>query len=93
MSLTNLRRAALASSAALLLMLPSCGTSHLMRWSNGEASDFTPIEDDRTRSVVVPAGTVLMLPVTVVWDVATFPFQWIWGIYPYGHELDPDREG
>jgi hypothetical protein len=74
---------------ALVLLLPGCATGHLIRWSRGEDSTFS--RPPATKDVYVRAGgTVLALPVTVVWDVATFPFQWIWDVYPYGGSLDPD---
>jgi len=39
-----------------------------------------------------PIGTLAALPATLVWDIATFPFQWIWGVYPYGGTLTPDDQ-
>ena len=76
--------------ACLLLLLPlsACATSHLMRWSKGKTSIYNPPTEDP--AYVVPAGTVVMLPAVLVWDVATFPFQVIWGVYPYGGDLQPE---
>lgn len=82
------RRAALLTLACSLLWLQGCATNHLFRWSHGETSVFTePYEE--YAPYVRPAGLVLGLPVTVVWDVATFPFQWLWDVYPYGSDLGP----
>ena len=79
--------------AALLVLaafaLPSCATQHLLNWSRGERSLFHQPQEEQA-SFVRPAGTVLVLPVTVVWDILTFPFQWIWDVHPYGPKLEPE---
>ncbi|MCB9880288.1 MAG: hypothetical protein H6834_00735 [Planctomycetes bacterium] len=80
-------------TAALLLLascaMTSCATQHLFRWARGEQSLYhQPLEKEA--SFVRPAGTVLVLPVAVAWDIVTFPFQWLWDVYPYGAKLSPD---
>ena len=45
-----------------------------------------------TRSFAQTGGTVVALPFAFVWDVATFPFQWIWGVHPYGGTLTPELQ-
>ncbi|GEM_PF-2672870 len=76
----------------VLLSIPlgSCATNHLFHWSRGEASIY-PQPSDKAKPYVVPAGTVIVLPVALAWDVATFPFQWIWGAHPYGDVLAPEN--
>jgi hypothetical protein len=87
----QLRRAVLAPVALLALLgTSSCATNHLLNWSAGEASIFHQPDNEVVRAIVVPGGTIAALPVTIVWDVATLPFQWIWGVHPYGGALEPD---
>ena len=71
------------------LGLQGCATNHLFRWTRGEASQWKQPADNGT-DYVRPAGLVLALPVTLVWDGITFPFQWIWGVYPYGPSSSPE---
>jgi hypothetical protein len=72
-----------------LLGLQGCATSHLFRWTRGEASQW---KQPAANSVdyVRPAGVVLGLPIALVWDGITFPFQLIWGVYPYGPSSSPE---
>lgn len=83
----RLRTAVLLTIASLACT--SCATRHLLNWSRGERSLFAQPQEQQA-SFVRPAGTVLVLPVAAVWDVITFPFQWIWDVYPYGPSLEPD---
>ncbi len=84
------RRIGLCALALILLLVPSCATRNLVRWSKGEDSIYQqPV--GRNEIFVRAGGTVLAFPVAIVWDVLTFPFQWLWGAYPYGDELDPDK--
>ena len=71
------------------LALQGCATSHLFRWTRGEASQWKQPAANAT-DYVRPAGLILGLPVTVVWDGVTFPFQLIWGVYPYGPSSSPE---
>lgn len=71
--------------------LQSCATNHLLEWSEGKPSIFSqPSEENR--SYVHPAGLVLGLPITVTWDVVTFPFQFLWDVFPYGSEMRPEDD-
>lgn len=74
---------------AVCALLPSCATSHLIQWSQGQPSAF----NDPPASTAVytrPGATVLAFPVAVAFDVVTFPFQLIWEVYPYGTENAPE---
>lgn len=71
------------------LGLQGCATNHLFRWTRGEASQWKQPAANGT-DFVRPAGLVLGLPVTLVWDGITFPFQLIWGVYPYGPSSSPE---
>ena len=71
------------------LALEGCATSHLVRWSKGEKSYYA--EPSGGKEYVIAPATVIMFPVTLGWDIVTFPFQLIWGIYPYGGDLDPKQ--
>jgi uncharacterized protein YceK len=72
-----------------LLGLQGCATSHLFRWTRGEASQWKQPAANAT-DYVRPVGVILGLPVTVVWDVVTLPFQLVWGVYPYGPSSSPE---
>lgn len=90
MNRRRLRLSGLALCLALAGVLPGCATSHLLEWSNERPSTFGQPQEQK--SIYVRAGgTVIAFPVTVVWDTATFPFQWIWGVYPYGEETAPSE--
>ena len=69
--------------------LGSCATNNLLRWSRGEPSVFEAPPDNKANVAIRAGGTILVLPAFFVWDVATAPFQWIWGVHPYGPDLDP----
>lgn len=88
-----LRRAILASAALLTLFgTSSCATNHLLNWSAGDPSIFHQPGEELAQTIVRPSGTIVVLPAVLVWDLATFPFQWIWGVHPYGGKLSPDTE-
>lgn len=75
----------------LLLALPllsACATSHVLRWSRGRDSMFEQPTKD-SAPFVHPASVVLSLPIAFAWDVGTFPFQWLWGVHPYGATMTP----
>lgn len=75
---------------ALCALLQGCATSHLFSWSKGEPSAFK--QPPESKSIYVrPGATVLAFPITVVWDVVTFPFQWLWNVYPYGEDNAPEK--
>ncbi len=76
--------------AGLAAAASGCATNHLLRWSRGETSYYNR-PDKASEPFAVPAGTVLAFPVALAWDVATFPFQWLWGTYPFGEVLSPEN--
>ena len=44
-----------------------------------------------SRGFLKPFVTVVGFPFAVAWDVVTFPFQIIFGVYPYGDDfMDPE---
>jgi hypothetical protein len=88
---TKPRRPLLGCVFALVsaLTLSSCATSHLFRWSAGKPSLYGQPDGEFMQSLVHPIGTIAALPLTLVWDVATFPGQLIWRVHPYGHNTSP----
>jgi uncharacterized protein YceK len=79
----------LAPVLAVAALLQGCATSHLINWSKGEPSAYKrPAEGNSV--YVRPGATVLAFPVAVAFDVVTFPFQWVWEVYPFGEENAPD---
>ena len=74
--------------ALLCFAMSSCATNHLLRWSRGEQSLFSQPGEDAA-PYVIPAGTVLALPVTAAWDILTFPFQFLWDVHPFGPTMAP----
>lgn len=85
----SLRFRSAAVLVFLAMMCTSCATNHLLNWSRGDRSMFSQPPEQHT-AFVRPAGTVLVLPVTFVWDVVTVPFQWLWDFYPFGNGLAPE---
>lgn len=71
---------------ALLCVLPlaSCSTTHLVRWGMDEPSIYFEPTGEYSRGMLKPFVTVVAFPVTVAWDVVTFPFQALFGTFPYG---------
>ena len=85
-------RLRIAVLALLLgLCLPGCATTHVVAWSKAEPSTFGQPEESKS-PFVRPAGTVLALPIAFVWDVVTFPFQWLWDVHPYGEVAAPSAD-
>ncbi len=90
------RTSSVLAGLVLLAVLPftftSCASSHLVRWSFGKSSNYREHDTELGNSVLKPTVTVIALPITGVWDIATFPFQMIWGVYPWGDTyLDPQQ--
>ncbi len=80
---------------ALLFSLPmvSCSTVNLVRWGTDESSVYYEPSGGFSRSILKPFVTVVGFPVALVWDIGTFPFQALFGVYPYGGNfMDPDLE-
>ncbi len=90
MSRSVVRRASLACALALSLCLGSCATNHVLNWSVGDPSMYKQNPDHRKRAFLNTGGTLVALPAAIAWDVVTFPFQYIWGVYPYGDILHPN---
>jgi hypothetical protein len=69
-------------SVLLLLgsaLLPSCATSHAIRYSYGKSSFYQEAEtDDVWRAVY---GTPLVIG-SIGWDVITLPVQIVFGVWP-----------
>ena len=87
-----IRRLVLAGAVIILplLSLNACATNHLLEWSDGEPSMYKQPSGEIERSFVRPAGTIAAFPVALVWDIATFPVQWMFSIYPYGDAATPE---
>ncbi len=78
---------------ALLFSLPmvSCSTVNLVRWGTDESSVYYEPTGEFSRGMLKPFVTVIGFPVTLAWDVGTFPFQLLFGVYPYGDSfMDPE---
>lgn len=77
------------SVITLAALLQGCATGHLIEWSKGEPSAFQ--QPAPSKSLYIrPGATFLAFPVAVAWDVVTFPFQWLWDIYPFGEDNAPE---
>ncbi len=79
-----MRRKQLLAAALLLLALPSCATTNLARWGWNGTSAIDEPHGEVSAAILKPGVTILGMPVAVAWDVATLPFQAIFGVYPYG---------
>ena len=81
----------LFASVLLVLLLPSCATVNLARWGWGASSTIDEPHGDVSAAILKPGATVIGMPVAVTWDLATLPFQAIFGVYPYGQKhMVPD---
>jgi hypothetical protein len=84
-------RKSLLSVALLVLALPSCATVNLARWGWDTPSAIDEPHGHVSAALLKPGVTIVGMPVAVAWDVATLPFQAIFGVYPYGnHHMTPD---
>jgi hypothetical protein len=76
--------------AVLLLSLNSCATTHLWRWGLGKTSAVHTVDNEQMEAFVKPSSTIVGTPLALAWDVATFPFQLIFWVFPYGdHYMVP----
>ena len=66
------------------LTATSCSTANLIRWGGDQTSIYSEPTGGFSRGILKPLVTVVGFPVALVWDVVTFPFQIIFGTYPYG---------
>jgi hypothetical protein len=86
-----MHRKLLLPAAPLLLTLPSCATTNLARWGWDAPSAIDEPHGAVSAAILKPSVTVLGMPVAVVWDIATLPFQAIFGVYPYSDwHMTPD---
>ena len=77
---------------ACLLPLHSCATVNLWRWGMDDSSVYSEPKGDVSAGMMKPLATLVGTPVTAVWDVVTFPFQAIFGVYPYGERfMNPEE--
>jgi len=86
------RRLGLQSAFLIAICsLGSCASSHVIRWSQGRESLFEQPADSRA-PYEYPASVLFSLPIAFVWDVGTWPFQWLWGVYPFGSAMAPEED-
>ena len=79
-----MRRKPFLAAALLLLVLPSCATVNLARWGWNGTSAIDEPKGEVSAAILKPGVTILGMPVAAAWDLATLPFQAIFGVYPYG---------
>ena len=74
------------AAVLLVCVLPmvGCSTMNLARWGYDKTSCYNEPEKSLPRSFLKPTVTFFGLPVAFAWDVATFPLQAIFQVYPYG---------
>jgi len=86
-----MQRKLLLPAALLLFATTSCATVNLARWGWDEPSAIDEPHGKVSAAILKPSVTILGMPVAVVWDVATLPFQAIFGVYPYSNwHMTPD---
>lgn len=86
-----MHRKLIVPAALLLLSLTSCATVNLARWGWDQPSAIDEPHGDVSAAILKPTVTIIGMPVAVVWDVATLPFQALFGVYPYGDwHMTPD---
>jgi hypothetical protein len=90
--MTSFRTIALAVVCAGTLTFASCSTTHLVRWGMDKDSMYTESDSSFVRGILKPFITIVGFPVALAWDIGTFPFQTIFGVYPYGDRyMQPDE--
>lgn len=86
-----MHRKLLLPAALLLLAFPSCATTNLARWGWDATSAIDEPHGAVSAAILKPSVTVIGMPVAVAWDIATLPFQAIFGVYPYSDwHMTPD---
>jgi hypothetical protein len=84
------KAAGLVLSLVCALSLSSCASSNLARWGFDKDNIYSEPDGELSRGLLKPSVTIIGMPVAVVWDVVTFPFQLIFGVHPYGSRyMDP----
>jgi hypothetical protein len=83
-------------SACLILasvLLPSCATSHAVRYAYGSSSVFQEEESDDTWRAVYGGPLILG---SIGWDLITWPAQLLFGVWPlWGSSslsMEPDSQ-
>ena len=75
-------RLMLAVLAGASLLLPSCATTHGVRWTYGHTSIWDPPDaDSEAIALRAIAGAPVILG-SVGWDLVTWPFQLAFGVWP-----------
>ncbi len=90
-----MKKLSLAIVLLCLSALPSCATSHAVRYAYGHDSFFaepvTKPQGDPSRAFFAPP----LIMLSVVWDVVTVPTQAIFGIWPWWGDkslsMDPNK--
>ena len=78
-----MKTTAFAVLLAATTLLPSCATSHAVRWVYGEPSTFNESENDAVDAVLKPTFAVPMIVGGAMFDVITLPFQAAFGVWPW----------
>lgn len=65
-----------------LSVLPSCATTHAVRWAYTKPSVYAEPTTEYSDNYLRPAIGVPVILASVGWDVVTFPFQAIFGVWP-----------
>jgi len=75
-----------------LLSLASCSTTNLVKWGQDKPSVYREPHGEVAQASVKPFLVIVGFPLAVAWDVATFPFQVVGGVHPYGKLMAPDHD-
>lgn len=68
---------------ATVLVLPSCATAHAARWCYGKSSVHDEPDSYSKEKGLVPLVGVPLIVGSVAFDAVTFPFQAIFGVWPW----------
>jgi hypothetical protein len=79
----------MARLALLALLLTSCATTRFI----DAASEFAAGPSNEAAPSALAVAVVVIIPICLVWDVATFPVQIIGGYPPYGDGDGEHPEG
>jgi len=66
----------------VVLALPSCATSHAVRWAWDRNSAYTESDSEVEGAALHTIFGIPVLAASVAWDAATLPFQAIFGVWP-----------
>ncbi|MCK5940384.1 MAG: hypothetical protein KAI24_00330 [Planctomycetes bacterium] len=82
--MSKLRLAAVVTIGCVFL--PSCGTSHAVRWAYGHPSAFEAPSQHSEESGLRAAIGLPVIVGGVLFDVTTFPLQAMFGVWPWWGE-------